>query len=416
MYDRLSIRMYHVGFGDCFLVRFWKGEDPFTVLFDCGSITEGAAQVTKVADDVITECGKGKVEPRIDLLIATHRHKDHVGGFSNPLWSKVTVGEVWMPWTEDPHDPQATKIRNRQSALALTLTGGAVDDEPLAKPPPRTVLAQLKAARMGMAMNALTNEKAMATLHSGFLGKPRRRFLPEENTTFQERVLPDAPDLSFHILGPSRSEAVIASMNPPSGKGYLAASDVGIDTDRVPEFGARWQISPEQFAAEARFDSFRDDDRKAIEASAELPFGPLAAALDNAVNNTSLIIMIECGNAMLLFPGDAQWGSWNAVLEEPKGRALLARTTFYKVGHHGSHNATPKEFIDSVMPAGGVALFSTCAVKQWPDIPRAPLVEAIDGKAAKWARSDDETQAKNDGFKVEPDLYVEWDVTLPIGP
>ena len=143
MYDRLSIRMYHVGFGDCFLVRFWKGEDPFTVLFDCGSITEGAAQVTKVADDVITECGKGKVEPRIDLLIATHRHKDHVGGFSNPLWSKVTVGEVWMPWTEDPHDPQATKIRNRQSALALTLTGGAVDDEPLAKPPPRTVLDQL---------------------------------------------------------------------------------------------------------------------------------------------------------------------------------------------------------------------------------------------------------------------------------
>lgn len=414
MYDRLSIRMYHVGFGDCFLVRFWKDDAPFTILFDCGSITEGAAQVTKVADNVITECSKGEPGPRIDLLIATHRHKDHVGGFSNPLWSKVTVGEVWMPWTEDPDDPAATKIRNRQSALAMALAGRSGQEEPLANPLPRTASARLKQAEMGMANNALTNEKAMSTLHSGFLGKPPRRFLPEQNTTFQERSLDNAPDLSFHILGPSRSDAVIANMNPPSGKGYFAAADVGFDSDRVPAFGTRWQISPEQFAAEARYDSFRDDDRKAIDANAELPFGPLAAALDNAVNNTSLIIMIECGDAMLLFPGDAQWGSWNAILEHPKGKALLARTNFYKVGHHGSHNATPKEFIVNVMPAGGVALFSTCSVKQWPDIPRAPLVEAINGKAAKWARSDDEAKAKKDGFKVEPGLYVEWDVPLPL--
>jgi beta-lactamase superfamily II metal-dependent hydrolase len=414
MYDRLSIRMYHVGFGDCFLVRFWKGDEPFTILFDCGSITEGTAQVTKVADDVIAECSRGEIGPRIDLLVATHRHKDHVGGFSNPLWSKVTVGEVWMPWTEDPDDPQATRIRNRQSALALALAGNSREDEPLANRLPKNAAARMKQAEMGLAINALTNEKAMSTLHSGLLGKPPRRFLPEKDATFQKRILPDAPDLSFHILGPSRSEAVIASMNPPSGKGYFAISDARSDNDRCPAFGTRWQISPEQFAKEARPDSFRDDDRKAIEANAEVPFGPLAAALDNAVNNTSLMIMIECGNAMLLFPGDAQWGSWKAIFEDPKGKAILARTTFYKVGHHGSHNATPREFIESVMPAGGVTFFSTCSVKQWPDIPRAPLVQAIDSKAAKWARSDDETKAKKDGFKVESGLYVEWDVPLPL--
>ncbi|WP_395391177.1 MBL fold metallo-hydrolase [Novosphingobium sp. BL-8A] len=413
MFDRVSVRMYHVGFGDCFLVRFWSGATAFKVLVDCGSITEGAAQVANVAQDVIELCTEEDGDSIIDLVVATHRHKDHVGGFSNPAWGEVSVGEVWMPWTEDPKDQEAIRIRNRQSSLALSLVGGLTDDEPMAGQPDHasSAVSKMRAER-GMAINALTNERAMATLHEGFLGDPPRRFLPEPDGFNQIRTFPSAPGLKIHVLGPPRTERAIASMDPPTGKGYFAVLGPGGQAATVPAFGSRWQISAEQFAAEARFDSFRNDDRKKIDENAEQPFGELAAALDSAVNNTSLILLFEVAESFLLFSGDAQWGAWNAMLTDPVARALLKRTTFYKVGHHGSHNATPKEFIEELMPVGGTALFSTCSVRQWPNIPREPLVKAIESKAARHARSDQEAAAAAAGFEVTAGLCIDWEAGL----
>jgi hypothetical protein len=77
----------------------------------------------------------------------------------------------------------------------------------------------------------------------------------------------------------------------------------------------------------------------------------LALKLDSDTNNTSLVLAFELspGGKVLLFPGDAQagnWRSWHTLeLENADGRKLtaadlLARTVLYKVGHHGSHNAT----------------------------------------------------------------------------
>jgi hypothetical protein len=45
------------------------------------------------------------------------------------------------------------------------------------------------------------------------------------------------------------------------------------------------------------------------------------------------------------FP-ETEWGTWNATLNNPFHSKLLERLTFYKVGHHGSHNATPMSFVD----------------------------------------------------------------------
>ena len=61
---------------------------------------------------------------------------------------------------------------------------------------------------------------------------------------------------------------------------------------------------------------------------------------------------------VLLFPGDAQEGNWlswhdpsikwdvtdaNGETATITAKDLLARTVFYKVGHHSSHNATAKD-------------------------------------------------------------------------
>jgi glyoxylase-like metal-dependent hydrolase (beta-lactamase superfamily II) len=84
----------------------------------------------------------------------------------------------------------------------------------------------------------------------------------------------------------------------------------------------------------------------------------MALKLDSDTNNTSLVLAFELPDAerrILLFAADAQVGNWLSWSKQPypaeirpgetqqTSRELLARTVFYKVGHHGSHNATAKE-------------------------------------------------------------------------
>src|SRR5206468_700282 len=52
--------------------------------------------------------------------------------------------------------------------------------------------------------------------------------------------------------------------------------------------------------------------------------------------------LLEIGNRKLLFPGDAQIENWAYALQNKKWCELLKDVNLYKVGHHGSLNATPK--------------------------------------------------------------------------
>ena len=80
--------------------------------------------------------------------------------------------------------------------------------------------------------------------------------------------------------------------------------------------------------------------------------GALALAMNNATNNASLVLAFELskGGKVLLFVGDAQAGNWRSWSDDEfdddgakvTAEDLLGRTVLYKVGHHGSHNATMK--------------------------------------------------------------------------
>ena len=78
---RLRIRMYTHGLGDCLLLRFAKADGKsFNVLIDCGLISvasDAAATMARVATDIAQACGG-----RIDVVVMTHEHWDHVSGFS----------------------------------------------------------------------------------------------------------------------------------------------------------------------------------------------------------------------------------------------------------------------------------------------------------------------------------------------
>lgn len=69
-------------------------------------------------------------------------------------------------------------------------------------------------------------------------------------------------------------------------------------------------------------------------------------AIDQAANNTSVVFCLEWRNWKLLFPGDAELRSWKIMAREK----MLRPVDLLKVGHHGSHNATPpEELFDLIM-------------------------------------------------------------------
>jgi beta-lactamase superfamily II metal-dependent hydrolase len=392
----VEVRMYDVGFGDAFLLRFPDKQRTRKVLIDCGSIKKGSAPISAVARGLVAAAREDEPDgqPRIDVVIATHRHRDHVSGFSNAMWRKVDVGEVWMPWTEHPSDPKAKEVRDIQSSLAVALTASL------------RAAGEVKFQRV--AENALSNATAMETLHRGFLHpeKVRRRFLPEDA---EQRIVESEalPGLLVHVMGPARDSDVIRDMNPPAGSSYLRLRHSLDSSGDAPEaFRPEWWLASDRFSEEYRFLAtlVPRPDRKRMRVPGQEFERGVAIALDYAVNGTSLMLAFETGRAILIFPGDAQWGTWNRAINDPEWNALLKRTSFYKVGHHGSHNATPRKFVELFEPRKSRdadpfwAMASVRPVQQWKSIPRGPLLEALRRRTRKVIRSDKPGEGAPIGF------------------
>jgi beta-lactamase superfamily II metal-dependent hydrolase len=394
----IRIRMYDVGFGDCFLVTIPAPDRPRRILFDCGSIGMDGKTIGSVVDELVQAATDPGQAPRIDLVVATHRHRDHVSGFASKAWSQVTVGEVWMPWTEDPKDSQARDIRETQSRLAATLSRSLALVAHVAK---NSYASQL----LDVVGNALSNDAAMNTLHHGFAGNPTRRFLPTTKTGTDPIELPALPGVKIYVLGPSRDRNVIRDMDPPPGTSYLQLIDSlgGVNGDAPRPFANNW-ITARSTVRLSR------EDLALLESSGDSNEAAVAVALDKAVNGTSLMLVLQIGAAFLLFPGDAQWGTWDAVMRNPEWVDLLKRTRFYKVGHHGSHNATPKDFVEKMAPKDLWAMVSTKPKSNWPGIPKKELLTALSKRTKKIARSDNTVVPK--GFSVVQNDYIETSIPI----
>jgi beta-lactamase superfamily II metal-dependent hydrolase len=371
--------MYNVGFGDAFLLLFPDRDRPRRVLIDCGmhSMGPGPRKMKEVVKQIVDDTTDADGTSKIDVVVATHRHQDHVSGFSQPLWNKVEVGEVWMPWTEHPTDREARRIRETQSAransLAMALNRLGVDESVLA-----------------IAQNSLTNRAAFRTLHHGFAGRPLRRFLPTRQKSARSIETPVLPGVRVHVLGPSRKEEVIRDMNPEKGESYLQflMTRAAPPGQRFRPFRSEWGLPLAAYRRSYPHLHFSDHLKRELADVGSGTEFELVTKLEKAVNGTSLLLMFVIGKAHLLFPGDAQWGTWKAALEDPEWEELLSKTTFYKIGHHGSHNATPRSFVKRHLSKKFFAMCSTCDTKKWRDIPRIPLLEALRKKSNRIVRSD----------------------------
>lgn len=393
----VRVRMYDVGFGDCFLLFIPTPGGPRKVLIDCGSIKAHATSMDQIVGQIIADVTDSEGKARIDVVVATHRHRDHISGFADRRWNEVEVKEVWMPWIEKPNDPDARRIRQAQGRLAQAL---------------HTAFLRMNADRdlVDLAFNATANDDAMERLHRGFDGAPLRRFLPESPPDDRFLRTDALPGVFIQVLGPSHDDDVIRDMDPPAGQSYLRLVGDGADGVGVPEpFDEDW-------VEDRPFPRLDPDEEDAVQNVGNGREEALAAQLDKAVNGTSLMLLFQIGEAHLLFPGDAQWGTWKAALDDPEVRNLLDKVTFYKVGHHGSHNATPTDFVKNHLQKESFprddlrAMVSVTPFQRWPDIPRVPLLDDLRRCTERLARSDEVHQPQ--GFERKPGLWVETTVPM----
>jgi hypothetical protein len=214
----------------------------------------------------------------------------------------------------------------------------------------------------------------------------------------------------IYVLGPPRDLTLLKRLNPrkKTDEAYehalrLFKANVQPALGAAPEdinapFAAIDGLSVADarnvsFFAEAYFDG---PDWRRIDADWMLAADSLALALDNMTNNTSLVLAIELGGKdVLLFAADAQvgnWLSWPDCKWKVKGKTvtgedLMRRTILYKVGHHGSHNATLKErgleLMDSLQLAVIPVDQEMANKKKWGAMPLTPLVAALKKKTSK---------------------------------
>jgi len=391
--NSVTVRMYHVGFGDAFLVTVRRDGATWRMLVDCGVHRSGQARpIEEVVEQIIADLTADAADglPHLDVVVATHHHADHISGYARPEWQAVSVGEVWLPFVEDAADPDTQGLRSAQAAAAHALVG-LVEERTahLAADqwPTELVLAH------DFAMNALTNADARDRLlgrnGSGFARPHRVRFLPEREEAGNQ--LSPLPGVIITILGPSRDPDMLRRMDPPASAGWqrLALAD---DEDVPPPISALFDsaFATRDRAVPRNLRGARDSLNLAgVTDSAALLAA--AALLDRVVNNTSLFFLLDVAGTRLLFPGDSQQGAWEHVLNDAGTRGLVRDCAFYKIAHHGSGNATPRDFVESAWADGGYAMLPWGLVKRWQDtIPQMDLMAALKGHGHTIIRIDEQ--------------------------
>ena len=415
-----QLRAYNVGFGDCLLLSIDYAASARHVLIDFGtSKLPARAPATRMLD--VAKAIEQETGGHLDLIVATHRHSDHISGFgaakSGDVIESLQPAAVLQPWTEHPDlDPAArtpAAAESAQGRLALSRTlhymsafagGAASEGRRLAAVArfPKSVASRLEFLGETNITNPAAVERLMAMgragrpLHASFgddlglddllpgvtidvLGPPTL----EDHPSIARQTTEDAEQF-WHLAGSwglaaSERSATVHDLAPLFSTGHVLK--------RVPQ-AAKWLVPQ-------------------IERAYAEEVLSLLRVLDGVLNNTSLILLMRIADTTLLFPGDAQIENWSyALFDAPNAdqiRRRLAKTHVYKVGHHGSLNGTPKTMWndlarrgDEQAPGRLITVLSTAAGKHGDarrntEVPRRVLLEAL--RAGSDARTTQSTRS-----------------------
>ncbi len=404
-----TLRSYDMGFGDCFLLSFHYETMDRHVLIDFGSTRTPKEKAGKgpylerIAKEIEKDC-----DGKLHAVVATHRHKDHISGFTmkndkgpGAIIRALKPNLVIQPWTEDPEAEKdalkptkvAQKARAAKALHIQTLRDMNRYAGFVVNASQRLKGAHLKAVRDQLEFlgddNELANRDAITNLMTM---SPKRRYLFFGAKSGLESIL---PGVTIKVLGPPNLEQTDSIRRQRSKDKdqfwHLTSARASFWAKRAAIAGtpdtAFEPLFPRHVEKRLPWDA-RWYQYHAQRENAESMLS-IVRSLDDQMNNTSLILLFEVGGKLLLFPGDAQYENWMYALDQAEVRKKLSRVNVYKVGHHGSLNATPKDlwngFEKRSRKQGKDRLMSFLSTKDHvhgstasrTEVPRRPLVDAL---------------------------------------
>jgi hypothetical protein len=334
----VRLRAYRVGFGDCLLLTITygsalpDGRRARHLLVDCGTAepAAGGPSLAQVAATVAEHC-----EGRLDVVVATHRHRDHVSGFGDldaravlgPLAPRVVV----RPWTDMP---RRDGLDARSQEFASLLDGARAG----ALPP--LAFDCDRQARLAERLVTLAQPEPEAESLLDEWGRAGRTEYATAGGTVD--LGQELPAVTVQVLGPPGGEEVSALLCAARGSAEswlrLAAND------RLPSlFG---QPPAGTWAEAARVLADPGGAGAAEWLLRTLSTRPLTQGLEvveafgNLVHDTSAALLVTAGSRTLLLPGDARAAGWVAGLDR-----RLADVDVYKVSRHGDRAGTPRRLL-----------------------------------------------------------------------
>jgi hypothetical protein len=381
---RCVVRMYRPGTGDFFVLKFFAGRQlTFKMMIDAG-VWQGSKDVlSEYVEDLINY-----TDGHIDLLVVTHEHRDHVLLFNRceELFTEnITIDKLWLAWTENDGDTEVEKWKKEhgEKKIALSLASDKLNelikDNSIQKSFGDDFYAdQMFRARKNFTevlngfaeLHATKEEKKYKGGLKGMEVVKKKLNVNEVRYCNQGDIIEElegAFGIKFYILGPPSVYEAVHLESGDKEESYqhnkeLDESDLfaasmfkenndNLDDNLIP-FDRGYLAATKSTEIDA---VYRQESWRMIDYDWLMSAGSLALRMNSLTNNLSLAMAIEfeASGRVMLFPGDAEFGSWKSWHTIPwtgKGRDedkhltedLLNRTVFYKVAHHLSHNGTAK--------------------------------------------------------------------------
>jgi hypothetical protein len=378
-----KIRMYTMGTGDCFLLSFFSDEDTvnpqFKLMIDCGVIRISETKMEDYAKDIVTS-----TNGKIDALLITHEHQDHVLGFERAEKiftdsSKFEIDELWLPWTENITDPLVDtwnqEYGKKKKALAKateifkeSLKNSIFNDSFKGVKNGANKIELKKSIFNGLSeMTALNGQPSNEYVGSlkGFdiakkkIKKNSVRYL-EPGTVLEK--LDNLENIRIFILGPPKLWKSVSTLEGKGEEVYKHNKALehlrGISSLPFEE-GSDSSPFDEKYVCQNLEDCdcinnvtkqyLNGDIRRRIDFDWLTSTANLAMRVTTGINNLSAVLAIEFidSGKIMLFPGDAEFGSWQSWhtitwpiwsrtqnFQKVTTAELLNRTIFYKVAHH----------------------------------------------------------------------------------
>jgi beta-lactamase superfamily II metal-dependent hydrolase len=414
MADQLLVRMFNVGLGDCIYIRVPDKDTQRHILIDCGNkfnaITALQNAIGSLVAAELPPHPKDPSKKLLDLLVVTHPHEDHHKGFEAEFFEGIKIDNLWLSPAFARLKPDAEKnnLKDLQQSVgraAEIVNRLRLNEAYRAYPEMYDRYAEMvkdvfdltKSEAIKMLTTTLPQQNGIEPLyvHQGTAPAKLELFTDREN--IKVKVLAPMEDMDKYYLG-----GVAQALHLSFGDGDTAAMSPGVAEDSV-------QASQPKNISREDFERLRRGAPSNVLAAAE--------TLGGAVNNLSVVLLLEWHGNRLLFPGDAEWsgqkievkpggnnGSWNVMWDVHK-EELSKPLDFLKVGHHGSVNATPwsppishgaestphpiSNVLDQLLPlpeAGQAAtartVVSTNRTKKWPTIPDPDIMAELGRRVA----------------------------------